>query len=89
MTDIITIYDGPNCMKCRMTKRNLVNLGVPYRTEPAHLPDGTINPTIADLGYQTLPVVTMTDARGNITAHWSDFKVDNIKAAAYLAGDSA
>ena len=86
MTEIqtITVYDGPNCMKCRVTKRKLQKLGAPYLSESARMPDGTVNPKIAHLGYTTLPIVTVTNRDGEITAHWSDLKPENIEAAAYL-----
>lgn len=81
---MITVFDGPGCMKCRVTKLHLMKLGAAYQSEPARMPDGSINPKIEHLGYTTLPIVTVTDESGEITSHWSDLHPDNIEAAAYL-----
>jgi glutaredoxin-like protein NrdH len=68
------IYTKPNCPKCRMTV-NLLSKAMPVQTIKA---DERDYKRFRDIGYQSMPVVTVYKAYG---AHdeWCDFRVDKIK----------
>jgi len=70
----VTIYTtGPDCMACRMTKKQLDKRGIAYDEVPL---EG--NPSAQDLvrgmGYTQAPVVLTGDRS------WSGFRLDQIKA---------
>lgn len=72
---MITIYSAENCNKCTMTKSQLDKLGLEYNEVRIDLDDDA-RAYCMSLGYLTVPVVVTE------TEHWSDFRIDRIKALA-------
>lgn len=74
---IITVYTQPNCQPCRATKRWLDKRGVEYRTV-----DVTESPAdlaaIKSLGYNSVPVVIVSNGDPETDIHWSGLHVDNL-----------
>lgn len=68
------IYTKPNCPKCRMTV-NLLSKSMKVQTIKA---DERDYKRFRDIGYQSMPVVTVYKADGTHD-HWCDFRVDKIK----------
>ena len=68
------IYTKPNCPKCRMTV-NLLSKAIQVQTIKA---DERDYKRFRDIGYQSMPVVTVYKADG-IHDEWCDFRVDKIK----------
>ena len=68
------IYTKPNCPKCRMTV-NLLSKAMPVQTIKA---DERDYKRFRELGYQSMPVVTVYKA-GGTHDEWCDFRVDKIK----------
>lgn len=68
------IYTKPNCPKCRMTV-NLLSKAMPVQTIKA---DERDYKRFRELGYQSMPVVTVYKANGTHDC-WCDFRVDKIK----------
>ena len=68
------IYTKPNCPKCRMTV-NLLSKAMPVQTVKA---DERDYKRFRDIGYQSMPVVTVYKANGTHDC-WCDFRVDKIK----------
>ena len=68
------IYVKPNCPKCRMTV-NLLSKAMPVKTIKA---DERDYKRFRDLGYQSMPVVTVYKSDGTHD-EWCDFMVDKIK----------
>lgn len=80
---MITVYGRPGCHSCRATRRILARQGTPFQyidlaENPEHMP------VIRELGYASLPVVTITNDAGEIVEHWSDFRADRIKLLAVV-----
>ena len=68
------IYTKPNCPKCRMTV-NLLSKAMPVQTIKA---DERDYKRFRDLGYQSMPVVTIYKVDGTHD-EWCDFRIDKIK----------
>ena len=68
------IYTKPNCPKCRMTV-NLLSKAMKVQTVKA---DERDYKRFRELGYQSMPVVTIYKADGTHD-EWCDLRVDKIK----------
>lgn len=72
----VVVYTKPDCQPCRLTKRHLDRLDIPYETR-----DVTADPdayqAVVDLGYQGVPVVVTPAGE-----HWHGYRPDEIKALA-------
>ena len=55
---MIKVYSKPNCIKCEMAKRYLIDKGVPF-TEVDVLKDTEALQMLIDEGYSELPVVNI------------------------------
>lgn len=82
MQVIVDVYTRPSCMPCRMTKRHLDRLGVPY-TEHDVSADEAAAQRVQDLGYAGVPVVTVTLPDG--VDHWHGYRDEQLDALGYLA----
>lgn len=71
---MITIYETPGCVQCRMTKRWLDRAGAEYQTvDLSESPQDMA--AVKALGYQSAPVVAVGDE------HWSGFQPARLLAA--------
>lgn len=71
----ITVHTKPGCMPCKLTKdwlnrHHIDHLTVDVTASPAALEH------VVSLGYQQMPVVTVTAPDGTITDHWSGLRPD-------------
>ena len=84
----VTIYQTPNCVQCRQTKRVLDSKKVVYDVidlsqHPEHAE------MVKELGYTQAPVVIVTDSNGK-TSHWSGFRLSNLdNLAKMIHGEGA
>ena len=73
----ITVYTQPGCQPCRATKRWLDKRGIEYRTV-----DVTESPAdleaIKELGYNSVPVVIVSNGDPETDLHWHGLHVDNL-----------
>lgn len=71
---MITIYETPGCVQCRMTKHWLDRAGAEYQTvDLSESPQDMA--AVKALGYQSAPVVAVGDE------HWSGFQPARLLAA--------
>lgn len=72
-TQILTIYGGPDCRRCKVIVQRCQRKGVPYKYV-----DVEEDPAAADrlkaLGYATAPVMEYGED------HWSGVRLDKIDA---------
>lgn len=75
---MITIYETPGCVQCRMTKHWLDRAGAEYQTvDLSESPQDMA--AVKALGYQSAPVVIATN--GGVDEHWSGFQPARLMAA--------
>lgn len=79
----VTLFSKPDCKQCDFTKREFDKHGIDHVTVDVTVDDAGRQKCI-DLGYSSMPVVLVESTQE--TAHWSGFKMDEIKALAYLEG---
>jgi glutaredoxin-like protein NrdH len=76
----VTVYTGPNCHKCEITKTQLGQLGVSFNEV-----DLTERPDLAaefkNHGMGALPVVEVVHHDGRID-YWNDYRYTRIKELA-------
>lgn len=78
----ITVYTTPLCMGCKMTAKHLDKSGIPYRKiDVTQDPDAAVH--VAQLGYTTAPVITVTLPDG--LDHWHGYRPDRLDALTYLS----
>lgn len=74
----ITVYTQPGCQPCKATKRWLDARGVTYTTV-----DVTESPAdleaIKALGYNSVPVVIVSNGDPETDLHWSGLVVANLE----------
>ena len=73
---IVKVFTQRDCQPCRLTKRKLAKVGLPYEEIPL---DASNLKYVQDLGYQTAPVVEV-DCGDGATVHWSGFRPGMIDA---------
>ena len=74
----ITVYTQPGCQPCKATKRWLDKRGIEYATV-----DVTESPAdlaaIKELGYQSVPVVIVSNGDAETDIHWQGLVVANLE----------
>lgn len=84
----VTVYQTPNCVQCRQTKKVLDSKSIVYDVidlsqHPEHME------MVKALGYSQAPVVIVTDKDGR-NSHWSGFRMSNLdNLAKKIHGDGA
>jgi glutaredoxin-like protein NrdH len=73
----VTVYTAPSCMGCKLTKRKLAEMRVPYR-EIDISTDQAANAALVGLGYKTAPVVAVE--RGEHLTMWQGYRPDALAA---------
>lgn len=81
---MIDVYSRPNCMPCKMTKRALDQAGAHYVEHDVSVDDAAAQ-RVRDLGYASVPVVTVTLPDG--LDHWHGYHREKLAAAVYLELD--
>lgn len=74
----VTVYTTPNCTGCRLTKRELDKLNLPYDTVDLDTDAESYAYVTEHLGYTAAPVVVVESPTG--TEHWSGFRLERIRA---------
>lgn len=70
----VTVYtSGPACMACRMTKRHLAKLGIPFDEEPI---DDLVLDAATFLELRQAPVVCASTALGD--EYWDGYRPDRL-----------
>lgn len=72
----VTVYTKPGCMPCKLTKDWLTRNNVGHLTVDVYASPAAFDYVTRELGYQQMPVVTVADQAGNVTAHWSGLRPD-------------
>lgn len=72
---MVTVYSKKDCMQCRMTKRKLTELHIPFEEKNTSEHEEYTD-EVRKLGYQALPVVVADDKS------WSGFRPYEIEALA-------
>lgn len=75
---VVKVYVKEKCQPCNATKKVLGRAGVAYHEEQARENVAEL----AELGYETAPVVTVHDHLGELVDHWSGFRPEKCKALA-------
>lgn len=76
MTDLtVTIWELPNCVQCRQTKRVMDQEGIKYRVRQLNRSPKAVE-RFKELGLMQAPIVE-TD-----TKRWSGFRVEKIRSLA-------
>lgn len=78
----ITVYTTPLCMGCKMTAKHLTKAGLTYQTIDV-TQDVDAAAYVAQLGYTSAPVITVTLPDG--VDHWHGYRPDRLDALDYLA----
>lgn len=74
----VSVYTvGPECIRCVLTKRVLVEKGVRFLEVDIRSNDAAREYVVEDLGYTEAPVVVVTDED-----HWCGFRPDKLDALA-------
>lgn len=73
----VTVYSKPSCVACTATYRALKNKGIEFDTIDVTVDDSALEFT-KSLGYQSAPVIVVTDSNGTVTEHWSQFRGEKI-----------
>lgn len=71
---MLTLYSQPDCHKCHMIEKYLVDNDIPHRAVNIR-EDAAALQTISELGYKMTPVVVEADG-----SHWGDFRYDRLRA---------
>ncbi len=80
----ITVYSGPGCMKCHITRSQLAKAGIPFTAAEAADHEDLV-PMVEGLGLKReLPVVVVENTEGEDMV-WTGLSHDNIRALKYLA----
>lgn len=79
LAPIVTVYGKPGCGPCMFTGRLLTDAGIPFTYLDVTADDDALQ-TIANLGYQQVPVVTVQDDEYDdwFFTHWSGARPDLI-----------
>ena len=81
-TFTVTVYSKPQCVQCDATKRELRKRGMEFTEVDIAESDSAREYVTEELGYFQAPVVVVED--GTVEAHWSGFRIDQIKRIAAL-----
>ena len=82
----ITIYETPNCVQCRTTKRYLDKIGVPYTVAPLEEPWIS---ALKERGHTTAPGVVIRTAMRAIVDMWGGYDPARLRRhAPYINGSS-
>ena len=81
-TFTVTVYSKPQCVQCDATKRELRKRGMEFTEVDIAESDSAREYVTEELGYFQAPVVVVEDGTG--VAHWSGFRIDQIKRIAAL-----
>lgn len=75
----VTIHTLPDCVNCDRTEQFLTHSGIPHDSTPLPETD-PIRDLITEHGYQSAPIVTVTDDTGKLIDHWAGLRPDRILA---------
>jgi len=75
----VVVYERPNCMPCKGTKRQLDKLGIPYDTVDTSVAGTEVVDMLKELGHLESPVVIVRNEFAEIVEHWSGHRIDNIR----------
>ena len=77
---MVKVYGKGNCQKCRLTKRKLEAMGIPFESIDVES-DPSIADMLLDMGFRELPIVD-PNGNGDRTVMWSGFRSEKIKGLA-------
>lgn len=72
---MITVYTGPNCTHCTTTKNALARAGLPFEEFPI---SDAGRAEFRELGYRSLPVVSVRNEAGELVDEWCGLRPDKI-----------
>ncbi len=84
MNPVVTVYTGPSCQACTLTKKHLARRGVEFTEIPLDSDDGILA-AAQELGLSTAPVVCASTPDGEV--FWDGYRPDRIDQLA--DGDAA